>query len=500
MKITAETVSLTSRRTWDLAACVMFEDDAANASVTGHLPAALKKHIDTARSLNDFSGKKDEALFFYTEGSISSARLFIAGAGQSDAFTLDQLRKSAARAVKKAKACRAKSAVFIVPSHTKLLSLLSPEEIAYAVTEAVILSLYATDRHKTKEKKPNTLDSLTLLIDHENTAAQFKKGIASGMIVARAVEHTRDLANAPGGEIYPVTLADDARRTARSCGIASTIFGRRKIEQLGMGGVINVCKGSAHDPRFIILEYKPRHPRCTIVLVGKGVTFDSGGISIKPSANMGEMRMDMHGGATVIGTLEAASRMKLPVHLVGLIPAVENMPSGTAMKPGDIITHYNGMTTEVDNTDAEGRLILADALSYASNYSPDVIIDLATLTGAVVVALGHHATGMLGNDDETMEALKRAGEKTYERVWQLPLFDEYDKQIRSDVADVKNVGGRWAGAITAAAFLKNFVGKNKWVHLDIAGTSYLEEAHEYIPKGASGVGVRLLIEYLRTLK
>jgi leucyl aminopeptidase len=185
---------------------------------------------------------------------------------------------------------------------------------------------------------------------------------------------------------------------------------------------------------------------------------------------------------------------------VGLIPAAENMPSGSAVKPGDIVTHYNGMTSEVDNTDAEGRLILADALSFASKYSPDVVIDLATLTGAVVVALGHHATGMMGTDEATMAALKTAGEKSYERVWQLPLFDEYDKQIKSEVADVKNVGGRWGGAITAGAFLKNFAAGMNWVHLDIAGTSYLEEAHDYIPKGATGVGVRLLVEYLRGLK
>jgi leucyl aminopeptidase len=249
----------------------------------------------------------------------------------------------------------------------------------------------------------------------------------------------------------------------------------------------------------MILEYGKPSSR-TVVLVGKGVTFDTGGISIKPAAGMAEMKMDMCGAAAVIGTFEAVARLRLPIHLVGLIPAVENMPGGNSIRPGDILRHYNGMTSEVDNTDAEGRLILADALAYAERFKPAAVIDLATLTGACVVALGHHATGMMGNDDRLMDALTAAGEKTYERVWPLPLFDEYEKLIKSDVADVKNVGGRWAGAITAGWFLKKFIGDYKWVHLDIAGTAILEEAGPYAPRGGSGVGVRLLTEFLRRWK
>lgn len=266
-----------------------------------------------------------------------------------------------------------------------------------------------------------------------------------------------------------------------------------------MGGVIGVCQGSARPPRFIILEYGPASKK-PVVLVGKGVTFDTGGISIKPSANMAEMKMDMSGAAAVIGAFEAVARLKLPVHLIGLIPAVENMPSGSAVRPGDILRHFNGKTSEVDNTDAEGRLILADALAYAEKYKPAAVIDLATLTGAVVVALGHVATGMMGNDEDLMKKLKASGEQTYERVWQLPLFEEYEKLIKSDVADVKNVGGRWAGSITAALFLKKFTGTYNWAHLDIAGTAILEEAQEYIPKGGSGVGVRLLTNFLKSWK
>lgn len=498
MKISAEAVSLSSR-SWDLAACVQFEDDAANAAMMRRLPSGVKSKIAHARALGDFAGKKDEAVLVYTENAIPSPRLLIAGAGTSGAYTLEHLRRSAASAVKKAKACKAVSAALLLPVHAPQLAACPAAQIGQAMAEAAILALYAYDRHKTKETKPNTLRTLSILVDSDETAREFRKGIAEGTIIAEAVIRTRDLANAPAIEVYPASLADAARRMARETGIRATVLDRKKIEQLGMGGVTNVGKGSAHDPRFIILDYKPQKSKRTVVLVGKGVTFDSGGISIKPSAGMGEMRADMHGGASVIGTLEAAARLKLPVHLVGLVPAVENMPSGTALKPGDIITHYNGMTTEVDNTDAEGRLILADALSYAARYKPDVIIDLATLTGAAVVALGHHAMAMLGTDETAMADLKKAGDLTYERVWQLPLFEEYNRQIKSDVADVKNVGGRWGGAITAAAFLKHFVGDHPWVHLDIAGPSFFEEAQDYIPKGATGVGVRLLIEYLRTL-
>ena len=279
------------------------------------------------------------------------------------------------------------------------------------------------------------------------------------------------------------------------------MFDRKRIEQLNMGGVLTVNKGSDKEPRFIIMEHGRKFKnRGTVVLVGKGVTFDTGGISIKPAAGMAEMKMDMSGAAAVIGTFHAAAQLKMKRHIIGLIPAVENMLSGSAVKPGDIIRHHNGKTSEVDNTDAEGRLILADALSYASRYKPNLVIDLATLTGAVVVALGHYATGMMGTDQKSMDALRDAGDKTYERVWQLPMFDEYEKQIKSDIADVKNVGGRWAGAITAGLFLKKFIGDYPWVHLDIAGTAILEADQDYIPKGGSGVGVRLLIEFLEQWK
>ena len=268
----------------------------------------------------------------------------------------------------------------------------------------------------------------------------------------------------------------------------------------GCGALLGVAQGSAREPRLIILQHNGgRKGQAPVALVGKGVTFDSGGISLKPAEKMDEMKMDMGGGAAVIGTMLAASLLALPVNLVGIIPAAENMPSATAYRPGDILTSLSGQTIEVLNTDAEGRLILADALTYAKRYEPKLVIDLATLTGACIIALGHHATAVLGNDQELVDSLLKAGEKSGERLWQLPLWDDYDQQIKSDVADVKNTGGRPAGTITAAAFLKKFASDFRWAHLDIAGTAWYDQNRPYTPKGGTGVGVRLLIEFLHDL-
>ncbi len=351
-----------------------------------------------------------------------------------------------------------------------------------------------------KENRGVKLQELILLAPDRTSLDPVKDGIREARILCEAVTFARDLENAPANEIYPETLAEAVRRSARRHGYRAEIWDKKKIERAGLGGLLAVNSGSDKPPRFVILDYNPGRNTDTVVLVGKGITFDSGGISIKPANGMSEMKMDMSGAAAVIGTIEAAARLGLPVHVVGLISSTENLLGGSAMKPGDIVTHYGGKTSEVDNTDAEGRLILADALAYASRYKPKAVIDLATLTGACVVALGHVVTGMMGNDEKLMGDLTTAGEKTYERVWPLPMFEEYAKQIKSDVADVKNVGGHGGGAITAAFFLKKFIGDYKWAHLDIAGTAILDEALPYAPKGGSGVGVRLLVEFLKNWK
>jgi leucyl aminopeptidase len=449
-----------------------------------------------------FAGRERHSLVLYPPAMKGRAFILV-GAGKREKLSLEQLRRAAAVAAKEAANLRAESLEILEPDAdiiTVGVPLLDEpvwQNVGLALGEGAALALYKYDRYITAVKK-QAVRSVSIISPDRNRTEQMRKGLELASVLCEATCLARDLENAPANEIFPESLARIALGAGRKNGFRVTVLNQNRIKALKMGGLLGVAQGSARPPRFLIMEYRPRsRAAATVVLVGKGVTFDAGGISIKPSTGMAEMKMDMSGAAAVIGTMQAAARLKLGVHLVGLVPATENLPGGKAMKPGDILRHYNGKTSEVDNTDAEGRLILADALSYAERFKPDAVIDLATLTGAVVVALGHHATGMLGNDPRLMARLKESGERTYERVWELPMFEEYEKLIKSDVADVKNVGGRWAGAITGAIFLKQFIGAYPWVHLDIAGTAMVEEPSDYIPKGGSGVGVRLLIDLLR---
>jgi leucyl aminopeptidase len=474
------------------------------------LTASLRKTYDLPEKpfrSGAFTGKPGQTLSIFPRAA-AYGQLFLVGLGKQSACSLERLRRAAAVGAKAACAAHATTAAMIEPEPDMISA--SPigklrdvwVAVGTSIGEGIHLGLYRFEKYLSESKKtPGKLGSLVVVSAAVGRGGQIAKGLAFADIVCAGTNLARDLENAPGNEIFPATLADHAKKIGRQYGLKVEVFDERKIEALGMGGLIGVSRGSSKPARFIIMEHNRRAaPSGTIVMVGKGVTFDSGGISLKPSQNMAEMKMDMSGAAAVLATLQTAARLKLPLHCVGLIPATENLPGGSALKPGDILRHYNGKTSEIDNTDAEGRLILADALSYAARFEPDVVIDLATLTGACVVALGHHASGMLGNDEGIMQRLREAGDRTYERVWPLPMFEEYEKQIKSDVADVKNVGGRWAGAITGALFLKNFIGDYRWVHLDIAGTAMMEEAQDYIPKGGSGVGVRLLIEFLRHWK
>ncbi len=329
-------------------------------------------------------------------------------------------------------------------------------------------------------------------------AADAESGVADALKVCRAVGVARDMVNEPGNVKSPEFFAGKARLLAEECGFDCRILERDELEEEGMGAMLGVAQGSVREPRLIVMEYRgAKKDAAPVVLIGKGVVFDAGGISLKPSEGMEEMKMDMGGGAAVLGAMTAVATLGLPLNVVGLIPAVENLPSGSAIRPGDVLTSKSGKTIEVINTDAEGRLILADALSYAERFAPAKVIDLATLTGACIIALGHHASAVLGSDAKLVEALRGAGDKTGERLWELPLWDDYDEQLNSGIADVKNIGGRAAGTITAAAFLKRFAGEYDWAHLDIAGTAWESSGRPYIPKGASGVGVRLLVEFLR---
>src|ERR1051325_2428395 len=317
--------------------------------------------------------------------------------------------------------------------------------------------------------------------------------------IAAGVATVRELGNAPCNVMTPERLAERAQEVAKDAGVKCTVYGKREIERMKMGGLIAVNRGSVLEPRFVVMEYAPKRAKKHVALVGKGITFDSGGISIKPAEKMEEMKFDMCGAAAVIGIIETAARLELPVKVTSIFAATENLPSGSAYKPGEIITMMNGKTVEIVNTDAEGRMILGDALHYASNLKPDHLIDYATLTGACVVALASDAAGLFTADDELARNLINAGERTGERLWRLPLWDEYKDLIRSEWADMKNSGGRWGGAITAAVFLQEFVDCPSWAHLDIAGTAYAESESALEARGATGAGVRVTIELLRSL-
>lgn len=429
-----------------------------------------------------------------------ATQIFCIGLGKLADFHIDKLRQATAAATRMVSAA-GYSSIAALPASVLEQNI---EEVAHAITEGIILGNYKFDWFFSSEEKKQHRKLQTLLFCHpeRSTLTAIRKAALLGQCVSEATILCRDLANAPNNAMYPEKLAETTRKIFRNLPVKVTVFSKNKIEQLKMAGLLAVNKGSARPPVFIILEYKGnKKQKNPIVLVGKGVTFDTGGISLKPAPNMGMMRMDMHGAASVIGTVYAAAKAKLPVSLVGLIPATENMPGGNATVPGDVIVYNNGLSVEIDNTDAEGRLILADALLYAKRYTPNAVIDLATLTGACVIALGHVAAGMMGTSAPVKELLKQAGDYTSEYVWELPLYAEYEKQLESQIADIKNVGGRPAGAITAAMFLKKFVeDAYPWVHLDIAGVAMGEKERGYVPAGATGFGVRLLFHALQNWK
>ncbi|OGV99730.1 MAG: leucyl aminopeptidase [Nitrospinae bacterium RIFCSPLOWO2_02_FULL_39_110] len=454
----------------------------------------------------DFEGKLKQTRLIYTQGKIPAERVLLVGLGKEKEFTIEKLRQASggsSRAVKDLGLKKISTSLANPPSVSPLKKGgkggLSAYDISKAVTEGAILSLYDFTSYRTEKREEiKRIDEIVILIEKENK--EIKKGLDEGIKISEAVYIARDMINHPANTATPTYLAEQAKRIAKKSGIRCKILDRADMERLKMGALLAVARGSDEPPKFIIMEYnggKKGEP--PVLIAGKGLTFDSGGISIKPSEKMEEMKHDMAGGAAAICAIKAAADLKLPVNVVSLIPATENMPSGKADKPGDVVKAMSGKTIEVISTDAEGRMILADALTYGERYKPKAVIDLATLTGAVIIALGYHATGLLGNDKNLIEAIKKAGEKSGERVWELPLWEEYEEQNKSDIADVKNVGGRGGGTITAAAFLKKFAGKFKWAHLDIAGTVWEYNGKPYVPKGAVGVGVRLLVEYLKNL-
>ncbi len=445
---------------------------------------------------SDFTGKLNETMIVPTYKKIMPKRILLVGLGKATELSSDKVRQAAGTAVRLIQRKKYKNpSILLYKTDYKGISI---DEITRVVVEGILLSLYNFTRYKTlKKEDKTTITNFTLVVQKKDVLPRVKSIAKNTQIVADAVCFARDIVNMPGSDATPTFLSNKAKEIAKKAGVKCKILSSPEMKKLGMGGILSVSRGSAEPPKFIILEYNTKKKtNDTIVLIGKGVTFDSGGISLKPGANMDLMKADMSGAAAVLGAFKAISDLKPSTHIVGLVPCTENMPGSNALKPGDIIKCLSGKTVEILNTDAEGRLILADAISYAKRYKPDAVIDIATLTGACVAALGTFASGMLGNNDELKDQVKQAGNNCHERVWELPLWDEYYELIKSNIADIKNTGGRYAGTITAACFLGKFVEDFPWVHIDIAGTFLVEKDTPYMRKGASGVGVRLLTQLI----
>jgi leucyl aminopeptidase len=441
----------------------------------------------------DFAARQYQIAVVYTRGVIPAQRIALVGLGKKDEVNPEIIRTAFAKIMQYLRNINVKEAA----TSPELNLLSEKDEIVPAIVEGALLGLYQYTPYKTVGREDiKEMEQLNIVVE-EKEYSSIEAAVKKTQIITGAVYFARDLVSAPSNEMTPSIMAQKARLIARRKNVNCKVLDKAKIKKLGMNSLLGVAAGSSEEPKFIILEYSGGSKSAApIALVGKGLTFDSGGICIKPAEKMDEMKSDMSGGAAVMGALMAAADLQLPLNIIGLIPATENMPSGTAYKPGDILKSYSGKTIEVINTDAEGRLILADALSYASRYKPAAIIDVATLTGACIIALGDDVIGMLGKDEQLKKEINKAAKITGELVWELPLWESYHEQIKSDIADYKNSGGRAAGTITAAAFLSKFVGDFPWVHLDIAGPAWTSKDKSYIPKGASGVAVRLLVEFL----
>jgi leucyl aminopeptidase len=477
-----------------------FQGTASHEGVLKELDAASKGWVARVLSSGDFRGKLGDALVQQTHGALPSGRLMLLGLGEREKFTLDRWRGAVAKAAQASRGLRARQ--FGVSLELPSPVAFSMAELGAAATEGAMLGLYRFGLYKSKkaEEEPDP-EEMVLLLGGPRAKSGVDRAVVQAGIVAEAVCWVRDLVSQPSNRLTPALLAQEAGNMARTWGIRHRILDEGDIKALGMGGLLAVASGSKEPPRLILMEHSAKDRAAPkVALVGKGITFDSGGISLKPADKMDLMKYDMAGGAAVLGTMQAASRLGLPVNLVGVVPATENLPSGSAYKPGDVLKTLSGQTVEVTTTDAEGRLILGDALTYALRYRPHLILDLATLTGACVVALGDQVAGIMGNHRGVMEELSRAGELSGEEVWPLPLKEEYEEYLKSDIADVKNAGGRDAGAIQGGLFLKRFVKEVPWVHIDIAGPVWTDKDRPYRPKGATGYGVRLLVEFLKRFK
>ncbi len=473
-----------------------YENENALPKTHQALDDALGGQLRELRETGEFSGKNQQAVLIHTRKALPAKRVLLLGLGKKKDVTLDRIRQAMGTACKKVRQVGAHT--FAAPALGTDAVKAPVAAIAQAMVEGAVLGRYRFTHYQADNEEPSKeIRTMTLLASRANQVSGMKTGARRGEASANATWLARDLCNHPANVMTPSRVAQEAQTIAKDFNLNLTVLERKDQEKLGMGGMQGVARGSQEPPKFIVLEYsggkKKDRP---VVLVGKTITFDSGGISLKPSENMEQMKADMTGGAEVLGAVRAAAQLRLRINVVGILPATENMPGGRATKPGDILRMLNGKTVEVQNTDAEGRLVLADGLAYAARFNPQCIVDIATLTGACIVALGQFAIGMLGNDDALKADVKKAGEQAGERVWEMPLWEEYFEQLKSDVADMRNIGGRGGGMITAGMFLSKFVGDCPWVHLDIASTDWSSSERPYIGKGPTAIGTRLLVQWL----
>jgi leucyl aminopeptidase len=468
----------------------LFEGVSVPGGGTGAVDAAMGGAISDLIASGDIRGKLGEFTLVHSLGRLPSPRVIVAGLGKSSEFSVDKVRSLSGDLARYLRRQRIKNAAVI--THGAGIAGLPAEACATAIAEGTLLGIYRFLRHKKAEEdgEPETLT----IVEHDNAKLPaLERGVELGRILAEATNFARDMENEPSNYLTPTMMAEQAQALADKTGLQCEVYGPEWLREKHMGGVLGVAAGSTQEPRFIVLRYNGGGSSKPIGLVGKGITFDTGGISIKPAAGMEEMKGDMSGGASVIAAMGAIARLRPAVNVIGVVPATENMPGGSATKPGDVLETMAGKTIEVINTDAEGRLILADGLAYARQAGATAIVDIATLTGAISTTLGNVAMGAMTNNSALLDRVKKAADAAGERVWELPMWDEYKDLIRSDVADMKNSGGRMAGSITAAMLLREFVEDTPWVHLDIAGVDTYDREKGVIVKGASGIPVRTLV-------
>ena len=474
-------------------AIAAFKDEKPTEGFLKKLDELTNGFIKAAIDSEEFTGKEGDTAYFHLIGNdkMKAQRLLLVGAGDAADYKVANVSNLVGTAVRALRAKNAKS-IAVVPRIGA-----QAEAATAAAVEGAYISIFDPDKYRTVDKEQKTVEKLVIVMEGADEAA-LKKGVETGRIVGESLNFTRDLANEPGAYMTPTDMAERAREVANQFGLNIDVLDEARMEQEGMGSLLSVSHGSDQPAKLIIMKYVPADyddsTKELLAFVGKGVTFDSGGISLKPGENMELMKYDMTGGATVIGAMRAIAQLKPLIPVLGVAPCTENLPSGKATKPGDVVRAMTGKTIEVINTDAEGRLILADAIAYARKLGATKVIDMATLTGAVSIALGDVNAAVLGTDQKLIDQIISAGHEVGEKFWQLPLDKEYSKQIKSDIADIKNVGGRKAGTITAAAFLKEFADGLAWAHLDIAGTAWADDAKPYRAKGPTGIALRTLLK------